>query len=352
MSLPVILDSGVPSSGPPERYRLPFRPAQLLLVCPTRLAGCVAFLREDHTLRRITFGAGELHVTDVAERYFQVVSGGQLSPVAPGPFAQACVYLQSRRLVVYDIARKRHAGWIITDMRNLEEVAAAAAWVSVEPGVVAVQIEDTRRYDEGIVDYRLRSFDVSGGAAVPLGVLELGAAPPLDFHWHAGQGCVFAARGGRVDAVGADLVTPAEHPLVPLAQELLGEAAGELVGMRVHPTRPWAALAVRKGAAGGKPRFHLFVATWGEDGPRRTHVASAPPGSRLQLGDFSHGGEHLAFWVDVLAERQLYLLPTGAEPTGPVRLGSASGVRACCWTRAPDAFVVFDGQGSVFRWRL
>src|SRR5262249_52074513 len=144
-----------------ERHTLPFPAGDLLLVCPTRLANVIAFLRSDHTLRRLTFGAGRIHVTDVAADYFLIVSGGQLSSFEPGPFARACAYLQSRRLVTYDIARKHCSSHIVTDLRNLEEIATTAAWISLEPAVLAVQIEDTSRYDAGIVDYRLRSFQLS-----------------------------------------------------------------------------------------------------------------------------------------------------------------------------------------------
>ncbi len=357
MSLPVPLDSSLPSGGRYERYTLPFAAGDLLLACSTRLANVIAFLRTDHTLRRLTFGAGRIHVTDVAADYFQIVSGGQLSSLQPGPFAHACTYLQSRRVVVYDIARKDCSSQIVTDIRNLEEIATSAAWVSPGASVLAVQIEDTSRYDAGIVDFRLRSFDVSPEGKRPLGMLELGPVPPRDFRWHAGQGLVVVLRDERLAVWGSDLTTPLDHPLVAIAQELQRDHGPDdpgrrLVDLRIHPTRTCAALLTAPRDPGAGSVLHLVVATWGEQGPGWAHVATAPPGARVVLDEISIDGDHLAFSVEVNRRRRYYLLPMGAEASSPVALGVVAGARARCWTRAPSALVVFDAGGLVHRWRL
>jgi hypothetical protein len=352
MTLPVLFDKNVPPFGRYERHPLPFPVPDLRLVCATRLDDTIAFLRTDHTLRTLGFGAEGLRVADVAANYFHIVSGGHLSSLDPGPLTTACAYLQSRRLVVYDIAKRECASHIVTDVANLEEMAASAAWIAHAPGVLAVQIEDTTRYDDGIVDFRLRSFDVSGKDKRALGVLELGASPPRDFRWHCGQGLVVVIRKGDIEVRGPDLGAPIDHPLVAITRALLENEGERLVDLRIHPTQPWAILVTAPEDPPMNPVRHLSHVAWDEPRARWTHVATTLPEGRLEFGEVSVDGDYLALTVEANRRTRLYVIPFRAAASEPFALGLVMGIRARCFTRAPAAFVVFDAAGMVHRFVL
>src|SRR6266545_3506078 len=131
----------------PNRYPFPVPIIDLRLVTPTSLANAVAFLTIDDTLRLMDFEQNGIRIIDVDHDYISQVCGGELVAVAPTLISNKCAYLQSRRLIVYNLEKRAHEVYRITS--ELEEMAVFAKWFSMEPKVVIAQLEDTTNYDDG-----------------------------------------------------------------------------------------------------------------------------------------------------------------------------------------------------------
>lgn len=352
MTLPILLGPHAHPYGAPEQYPSPFEPTRLILVAPTHIDNSILVLHIDHVLRCISFGDQTISITEIVDEYPEAFTGGRMAAISPGPFSQACVYLQSRRLVIYDVvSQKARTSWL-TDMANLEELASSAQWVSMEPQLLVVQIDDTTRYDDKFIDHRLRSFDLSKGKPQSLGTLELGAAPPRDFNWHAAQGIVVAVRAGIPEVFGPNLQPIQAHPMERICREIHQRGA-PLLGVRLHPTQPRAIVATAIPDIVGSRIFQIFVADWSNPTALQwTHVATTPPSNRLFLNDFSPDGTKFVFTLEVNRESSFYLLSIDTDFHLPLFMGTITSAREPLWAREPTSLVVMDELHSIFHWRF
>lgn len=348
MSAPALLDPGLPEQFPPDRHLYPWPKGIFILVIPTLVPRSLAVICYDNALRLITIDDEAARPVDVARDYLPVVAGGEMAAVEPPPSAQEIAYLQSRRLVLFDLERRRHRAFRITD--NMEEVAVAGAWASLSPRSVVVQLEDTSRYDEeGRADARLRAYAIDGSEAAPRGTIELEQDAPKELDWGAGRGAIAVARRGLLDVFDAALTAPVAHPLArPLAALLGASPARRLHGIRFHPGLNMAVVAVLDRDRSGARDFSVFLATWGggEDA-RIAPLARVVGAGTMRLGALSPDDGWASYSVSVEGVTRFFVQRVAGEPEPPVPLGAFASPRAACWTRDPLSFVVLDDDLEV-----
>jgi len=241
---PPVLDEDLPSPVDPTYAAYPEPPLHVALVAPTLEPGAVAVVTIDDALSLLTFDGGRIARTEAAREYVGAVAGGELSPIAPALLEGACAYLQSRRLVVYSFADHAARTYLMTGA--LEEMPVEAAWLSVDPPIIAACQKDTTRYDLGNeIDYRLRTF-VLRERAVPLGACESGSDDTSVSRWTAGRGVIAVFDGESISFRAPDLTGPVDHPLARAVGALLGPGRA-LHDLRLHPHRDEAVLVIVEG---------------------------------------------------------------------------------------------------------
>ncbi|RKH52191.1 hypothetical protein [Corallococcus llansteffanensis] len=352
---PVIptLSQSLPFPSEARSQTLPVPAEQLALVMPTARPGAAAVILFDETLRLLELGAGSAQTSRVDKGYLPQVSGGSLQAISPAVVPDACAYLQSRLLVVYDLAKQRHQMHLATD--DLEETPVEARWLSVEPRHIAVLVRDLTRYlDTGQVDFRLRVLDLGGPEAETVGQLELGNDG--GFVWDAGAGVLVLRKDNAVQVHGPALDGPLDHPLARALGALLAGSGGlRLEGLRLHPTQPVAVFTVAGVASSEKDQDRdvsgIWRATWDAQEAKLTPLVKLSPLERVTLGEFSPDGGWLTYHQTEPDPPRLYAQQVLGTPGPPYALGPLEDAENLLWTRAPLALAaVMPSKQRVTRW--
>lgn len=324
-----------------------------MIVVPVLEPGAIAVVTRDDTLSFLRFHSEQVEQTEIAREYVGQVAGGELSPVVPALLEGACVYLQSRRLIVYSFAEQRARTYRMTG--ELEEMPIAAAWVSTKPPVIVACQQDTTRYDSGRgLDYRLRTFALREGAAVPLGVRELGSVDTSVARWTAGRGIVAVFDEEKVSFWAPDLTEELDHPLARALRALLGPGRS-LRDLRLHPLRDEAVLLLSEGESEETSVMSVLRAVWRGEEVEIVPLAEGLPGDAPRLGTFSPCGAWIAYDVEASTCVAIYVhhLDDPEQPPPPIFLGLTASANAVCWTREPTALLVFDANlEEIARWDL
>lgn len=347
--VPLPLSKSPPFPAAARSYPLPVAPEQLALVLPTQRPGAAAALLFDETLRLLELGEASAQTTKVAKGYLPQVAGGDLQAIAPAVLPDACAYLQTRLLVVYDLARRQHQLHVAA--QDLEEMPVGARWLSVEPRRVAVLVRDLTRYlDTGTAQFRLRVLDLSGRETETVGELEMGTDG--GFVWDAGNGVLVLRHENQVRVHGPALDVRADHPL-PRALGGLLSASMRLDKLRLHPTRPLAIFTVAGLTPADKDLGGIWRATWDDTGAKLEPLAKLSPLERVKLGEFSPEGGWIAYTQTEPGPPRLFVQQVVDEPGPPQALGPVENVKTLVWTRAPLALAAIAPQKQlVTRWAL
>ncbi|MCY1039699.1 hypothetical protein OV208_00085 [Corallococcus sp. bb12-1] len=351
--VPPTLSQSLPFPSEARSQPLPVTSEQLALVMPTSRAGAAAVILFDETLRLLELGAGSAQTSRVDKGYLPQVSGGSLQAIAPAVVPDACAYLQSRLLVVYDLAKQRHQVHMAAD--DLEETPVGARWLSVEPRRVAVLVRDLTRYlDTGHADFRLRVLDLSGPETETVGQLEMGTDG--GFVWDAGAGLLVLRKDTEVQVHGPALDGPMDHPLARALGALLAGSGGlRLERLRLHPTQPVAVFTVA-GVASSDPDKDrdvagIWRATWDAQQAKLTPLVKLSPLERVKLGEFSPEGGWLTYLQSEPGPSRLYAQQVLGTPGPPFALGSLEDARNLLWTRSPLALAaVVPRKQLITRW--
>lgn len=333
---------------PAMRRAYPFDRAHLALVTPTLLPASVALVTFDDVLRILEVRSDSVRLSEVAKEYLYTVAGGQMTGIIPLLLPHEIAYLQSRRLVLYDLSRRAHEVYRVTD--DIEELAVAAAWVSMTPRRIVVQVEDTSNYDlDHRVDMRLRAYDISGGRATLCGIFELAPNTPKDENWNAGRGVIVVVLDGKLQVLDSTLAALPDHPLTKPMNELVSQGK-KIRGLRLHPTQDLIAAALEDGS-GGSRRYGVFKAIWDANGDvtisMLTEIYEA---SALRLGAFSPDGDWLSYSVEHQGRVGAFVQKFSDPSSAPVALDSTTSLHAACWTRDPTMFVLFDRDLCSIAW--
>jgi hypothetical protein len=361
-----LLSPKLPAPGSPTRYTLPVPWNKLALLLPMPLPCSVGMLTLDDALSRLELKGPELQREQVDKEFTNQVSGGRLhAMVPPGP--QTLAWLQSRVIVLYDLEWKDALEyWVVGD---LEEVGSAARWISSEPRVAAIRIEDSTNYlANDRLDYRFRSYRLEvgekgdeDGESVLLGTLELGAMLPASSAWDAGGGLLALIRSGQLEVYGPELGKPKpEHPLALAAGKLLKEGGLTPHSVRLHPTRPLALLALGRTAPPSKKEEQtpagVWCVDWGSKAPQLVPLVELPVGQQVQLGGFSPKGDWVYYRAESAMRMHLYVQQLGDTPGKPLYLGELPSSYDIFWTREPTALVALervpDGLSKLVRWNM
>lgn len=330
-------------------FPLPVVPEEFALVMPTLQPGAAALILFDETLRLLTLGDASAQTSKVAKHYLQQVSGGNLQAVTPALLPDTAVYLQSRLLVLYDLARREPQVHQAAD--HLKENPIAARWLSVAPRRVAVLVRDLTNYlDTDTVDFRLRVLDLGGREAETVGQLEMGTDG--GFVWDAGHGVLMVRKGNAVLVYGPTLDKPVDHPLTRALGALLSTGL-RLDRLRLHPTRPLAVFTVAALTASSKQPGGIWRATWDDTGAeaKLEPLALLSPLERVQLGEFSPEGGWLTYTQVAPGPTRLFVQQVVDEQGPAYELGKIEDTKALLWTRQPLALAaVAPGRQLITRW--
>ncbi len=174
---------------------------------PCAVDRSLAVICYDNALRLLTLEGTEARLVPVANDYLPSIAGGQLSTVEPSPTEHELCYLQSRRLVLFDMVTRTHQAYRVIDDVDMEQIAMAGALASRSPTVVIAQVEDTTHYGkDGHVDARLLSCEIGPRGIVKHGTLELEQDAEKELDWGAGRGLVVAYKNGYLEVYDALLV--------------------------------------------------------------------------------------------------------------------------------------------------
>lgn len=297
-----------------------------------------AIIHAEGALCPVRVDAEAAVLAEVIADIVPAIAGGDLAAIAPAAPGPRCAYLQSRRLIRYDFDLR--AARVVPLVRG-ECVATHAIWLSDQEDELAVQVEDTRRYDEGgLILHRVEVFDASGrrrGAAPLPGP----RAPGLG--WAAGAGLVALARPGGLDVLGPDLRPLPGHPLAELAARCLAEADARAVhALRIHPSRPLALLSAYTRDIFGLRDFFVWRVSWG-DAPGARLLAQVAAVGDVSFGAFAPGLDALDLRVlsGGVTRVLLALGPRDLRDLGPSR-----GLQGGCWSGPPLRYLAFEREGA------
>ncbi|RKG92784.1 hypothetical protein D7V88_04815 [Corallococcus terminator] len=351
--VPFTLSQSLPFASAARSYPLPVTAEQLALVMPTPRPGAAAVILFDETLRMLTLGADSAQTSRVDKGYLPQVSGGDLQAISPAVIPDACAYLQSRLLVVYDLTQQRHQMHMAA--RRMDESPVGARWLSVEPRRIAVLIRDLKNYlSTGNVDFRLRVLDLSGPKAKTVGEREMGNDG--GFIWDAGAGVLVLRKDNEVQVHGPALDGPLDHPLArALAVLLAGSGGLRLDELRLHPTQPLAVFTVAGLPSSDKDKDRdvsgVWRATWDAQEATLTPLVKLSPLERVELGEFSPEGGWLTYLQTEPGPSRLYAQQVMGTPGPPHALGTVEDGENLLWTRAPLALAaVVPRKQLITRW--
>jgi hypothetical protein len=290
------------------------------------------------------------HGAAIREHHLDVVpaiASGELTGVHPATPGRVCTYLQSRRMVRYDLDHK------VTRQLRMgrdDDALLAGMWLSGQETRLAVQVEDTSRYDDGgLVLGRIDVFDLAAGRR--LGTAPLPKARDASQGWAAGADVVAIAQDGGLRVFDAAMQPLADHPLARAAREALAEAgASEVHALRIHPSQPLAVLGACTADVMGVRDFTLHRVTWGRGGaPEVRRIAKLHAVGDLGFGAFAPAGDALDVRVATGGVTWM-LLATG--PRLLLDLGPSRGLQGAVWS-GPQRFLAFErGTAQIVLWNL
>ncbi|QSQ27966.1 hypothetical protein JY651_03645 [Pyxidicoccus parkwayensis] len=352
-----MLGPGLPGPAAPVKAHFPFPWNRVALLMPAPVPDAVACISLDDKLWLIELKGEKPRAVEVDDDYVEQVSGGELHAMTPLPGQLA--YLQTRGLILYDLKWQKAQSWIVAN--SLEEAAARGEWVTREPMVVAVELEDTSHYvTDDRTDYRLRTFRLQGEKRVALGAVELGSVKNA-VSWDAGAGLVAVQKpGAGLELYGPELGKPLpEHPLA-LALKKLSVDGLTVQSLRLHPARPVALMALgretqARGPEGREPEAPgVWRVAWGAEASAPVRLARYATGETATINALSPEDDWVSYTLEDTTKRQLYAQQVGATPGKPLALGAmpVSGVELL-WTGGTTSLVMYDaGKDALTLWRL
>jgi hypothetical protein len=277
------------------------------------------------------------------------IAGGDLSAVHPAAPGQVCTYLQSRRMIRYDLVQRAPR---VVPMTTGESLVIHGMWLSGQEDRIAVQVEDTSRYDEGgLVLGRVELFDLRAARPARVGAAPLPRARAPGLGWAAGAGLVAIAEDGGLTLLDAAMQPLDEHPLARAIRPALADVgAAEVHALRIHPTEPLALLAACTSERMGVRDFALLRASWSAAGPAEVRlVATLHAVGDLAFGAFAPGRDALDVRVATGGVTWLFIVADGRTLHD---LGPSRGTQGACWS-GPRHFLAFERSGAqIVVWAL
>ncbi|MFP2931027.1 hypothetical protein ACLESO_38710 [Pyxidicoccus sp. 3LG] len=345
-----LLSSDWPEPLAPSRYSLPMPLEELRIITPAAVPNAVAAVGLDEKLYRWEFAAGEVRATEVDREYVEQVAGGLFHAFGPALLPGETAYLQSRRIVLYQLQSRMVREYRVA---GLNELAMEAGWVTAKPQQVAVLLKDTSKYGQGRrLDWRLRTFELGLNGVKRQGVLELGTRPTPDFAWSAGHGRVALVKeDGRVALFDAGL-KPVVSPLVAAITAMLQDSR-RVVSVRMHPREELLVLGVVERDDAGRSHHLLWRASMEEGSPRVVPLARFPTLESLTVGPFSPTGEYVCYAADLGPRMRLFVQKVTGTPGAPLALGAVESPRLIDWAREPLALIAVDEEPeALLHWNL
>lgn len=353
---PLLLAPGLPTPAAPVKGPFPFPWNRVALLLPAPVPDAVACITLDDKLWLLELKGDKPHPVEVDDDYMEQVSGGELHAMAPALPGQLA-YLQTRGLVVYDLKWQRPHSWIIAN--SLEEVGIRGSWVSREPAVAVVELEDSTHYlTQDRTDFRLRAWRLEGEKRVAMGTLELGSVVGA-VKWDAGAGLVAVQRpAAALELYGPELGKPQpEHPLA-LALKKLAVDGLSVQSLRLHPARPVALVALGREVPVNDKKAPeapgVWRVAWGAEATAPVQLARYATGETLTIGSLSPEDDWVSYTLEGTGSPALYAQQVGAVPGRPLALGAVpeSGVELL-WTGGTTSLVMYDSaKDALTRWRL
>lgn len=340
--LPNLPDPNLVPRPPSGRHAYPLPTEKMQIILPVRTPSSIMFIDDDDGLNSLRIDEDKLSPSLVAKGYFPSVSGGEMSPLAP-PHAEACAYLQSRRLVIFDLTDRSAAAYQVT--RNREEIVTKGRWISLTPRCVALQVEDTTKYiEDGTVAFRLVAVDISKGKPIFTGTIELGTQPS---HWSAGAGALALVREGFLEVFGSDGIAKMGHPLTVAMQ------SHRVYSVLLHPTKEMALVATMERDRASGADFTLWLVHFKDaQNPVKTALLTIEGAEDIGLGSFSPDDRWCSFDTAFDGRYEFYILNLEKGPQTLELLLSSDEPKAALFVHAPGSFVIFDDdlhQITLFR---
>jgi hypothetical protein len=340
--LPNLPDPNLVPRPPSGRhaYPLPTEKIQAVISMPT--SSSIAFIDDDDGLHSMRIDEEKLTMSLLAKGYFPSVSGGDLSSLAP-PHPEACAYLQTRRLVFFDLMDRSAASYEMT--RNREEIVLKGRWLSPTQRCLALQIRDTTPYlEDGSVLYRLVIVDVQTGKPRFNGTIELGTERR---HWSAGGGLLALVRDGFLEVLGPDAIAKMGHPLTVAMQ------SHRVYSVLLHPTKEMALVATMERDRASGADFTLWFVRWNDPkNPTKSALLTIESAEDVGRGGFSPDDHWCSFDTAFDGRYEFYLLNLDNIPRAPELLLSSDEPKAALFVHDPVSFVIFDDdlhQVTLFR---
>lgn len=348
MNEPVLLDLRTPWAVTPERYMYPGPSALFVHSMGCSIPRSIAVICYDNALRLLTLEDAQAKLITIAVDYLPSIVGGELSTVEASSRNEVLAYLQSRRLVLFDLHSKTHQSHRVIPDIDMEVIAVAGSYVSLDPPVIAVQVEDTSHYDEdNRVDGRLIALRLGDTTAQSKASLELGRDLGRAVDWGAGRGLIAATVAGSFGIYGPDLRYDPNHPLGHAVRALAEERkALKVCYPRFHPEREIMAFALIEKDRAGTRTYSLFQADFGGNTVSIEPIALAADVGLVRIESYAPGGEWLLFRVGSGGVTHFYVHHLSKrEP--PVHLGSFTSPRASHFACEPLSLIVMDDELEV-----
>lgn len=349
MITPPRLDLHTPSALAPDRYLYPAPALLFVHTMPCAVDRSLAVICYDNALRLLTLEGTEAKLVPVANDYLPSIAGGQFSTVEPSPTEHELCYLQSRRLVLFDMVTRTHKAYRVIDDVDMEQIAVAGSLASRSPPIVIVQVEDSTHYGkDGHVDARLLSCELGERGLVRRGALELEQDAEKELDWGAGRDLVVAFKNGYLEVYSALLVPLSTHPLGMALRRLFEERrALRLQGLRFHPTRDVVVFAFLETDRQGSRTYSIFEADFGGGSVTISPVARAEDVGLLRLGSFSPDGQWTFFQVSEGGQTHFFVHRISSADELPSSLGAFPAPRSAHFARGPLSLIVMDDDLEV-----
>lgn len=321
-------------------HNYPLDDALVACVVPVGSPGGAAVISYENALCSLHVDEHGAAIRELVTDVVPAIASGDLAPIHPAAPGRACTYLQSRRMVRYDLDQRATQQ---IRMVSGDNVVIAGIWLSGQENRLAVQVEDTSRYDDGgLVLGRVEVFDRASGRR--LGAAPLPKARTAGQGWAAGAGVVAIAERGSLTVFGPDMSPLADHPLTRAARAALAEAGGsEVYALRIHPSLPVAMIATGTADMMGVRDFVLHRITWTETGAFEVRrFAKLHAVGDLAFGAHAPAGDALDIRISTGGVTWMML---AVGPRTLLDLGPSRGLQGACWS-GPSRFLAFERAGA------
>lgn len=323
-------------------HNYPLDDALVACVVPVGAPGGAAVISYENALCSLHVDAHGAAIRELITDVVPAIASGDLAPIHPATPGRVCSYLQSRRMVRYDLEQR---ATVQVRMVTGDNAVIAGTWLSGQENRIAVQVEDTSHYDEdALVLGRVEVFDLGPTGGRRLGAAPLPKARDAGQGWSAGADVVAIAQHGGLAVYGADLSPLPEHPLVRAAKQALAEAgAKEVHALRIHPSAPVAMLAACTADVMGIRDFWLHRVTWTETGAVEVRpFAKLHAVGDVAFGAYAPAGDALDIRISTGGVTWLML---AAGPGALLDLGPSRGLQGAGWS-GPRRFLAFERAGA------